>query len=98
MTASQTPQIGEWYQYPSGESFEVVAINEQGGTVQVQHYDGTIEELDLFAWDMRDTVPAAPPDNWSGSLDMDPQEFKEGDEPNLDEEWLDDIADFEQNE
>ncbi len=41
------PVIGNWYRRSNGSLFEVVAVDEQDGTVELQYFDGTIDELDL---------------------------------------------------
>jgi hypothetical protein len=41
------PVIGEWYRRPGGETFEVVAIDPDDRTIEIQYFDGTVEELEL---------------------------------------------------
>ncbi|MCS6946008.1 MAG: hypothetical protein NZM12_00145 [Steroidobacteraceae bacterium] len=69
------PQIGSWYRFQGGEQFEVVALDEDDRTVDVQYFDGTVEELDLDDWlaqaDARLIEETEPPEDVSGSLDMD---------------------------
>lgn len=63
MTIPFEPVIGEWYKVPEGEVFEVVAINEHDGTVDVQYADGTVGEFDAETWAMLEAVTTvAPPD------------------------------------
>ena len=47
----QIPDIGEWHQDQAGNRFEVVAVDEDDRTIEIQHFDGTIEELDFVTWD-----------------------------------------------
>jgi TATA-binding protein-associated factor Taf7 len=72
------PDIGEWYRVRGGEPLEVVAIDEDDGTIEVQYFDGTVEELDLADWQAQRTKgeieDAQPPEDWSGAVDV------EGDE------------------
>ena len=44
------PAIGEWYRFLDGDEFEVVAIDEDDGTIEVQYFDGTVEELESADW------------------------------------------------
>lgn len=44
------PVIGDWYRNITGENYEVVAIDEDDGTVEIQYFDGSLEELDLDTW------------------------------------------------
>ena len=50
--------------------FEIVAVDEQDGTVELQHFDGTIEELDPEGWMSMRAEKTAPPEDWSGSVDI----------------------------
>jgi hypothetical protein len=44
------PEIGKWYQMRGGEQFEVVAIDDEDATIEVQYFDGTVEELERSDW------------------------------------------------
>ena len=35
------PSIGAWYRHTGGDSFEVVAFDEDDGTIEIQYFDGT---------------------------------------------------------
>jgi len=70
------PTIGQWFRRPSGTLLEVVAVDEQDNTVEFQHFDGTIGELELEAWADQALIEVAAPEDWSGSVDMDPEDFK----------------------
>jgi hypothetical protein len=75
---SAKPDIGNWYRVLGGELLEVVAIDEDDGTIEVQYADDTIEELDLVDWEAQrlkgEIVDAEAPEDWSDSADV------EGDE------------------
>lgn len=55
--------------------FEVVAIDEDDATIEIQHYDGTVGEYDLEAWNDLVLTEAEPPEDWSGSLDMEREDY-----------------------
>ena len=65
-----TPSVGHWYQNLEGELLEVVAYDPDEGTIEVQFYDGTVEEYDPDTWEELELVAAAPPEDWSGSMDI----------------------------
>jgi hypothetical protein len=71
------PNIGDWYRNPGGV-FEVVAYDEDDGTIEIQYFDGTIEELEREDWNAQwkdGTLEAGEaPEDWSGSVDVDPPE------------------------
>ena len=69
---SDPPIVGDWYRRPGGGLFEVVAIDEDDGTAEIQHFDGTVEEVELEAWGDQMFQATTPPEDWSGSVDMDP--------------------------
>ena len=62
--------MGHWYRRLNGNLFEVVAVDEAGHTVELQHFDGTIEGLELDNWQEIDIEPAPAPEDWSGSVDI----------------------------
>lgn len=68
---TQTPVIGQWYRHlDKGQEFQVVALDEDSDTVEMQHFDGDLEELDLQSWFALPLEPIAEPENWSGALDV----------------------------
>ena len=73
--AVEYPQVGHWYRHFSGALFEVVALDEKDHTVELQHFDGTLDEVELESWPnlLIETVGA--PEDWSGSVDMDPEDY-----------------------
>ncbi len=78
------PVIGKWFRRPNGGLFEVVALDESDGTIEIQHFDGTIDEVEFESWPELLLIEVSPPEDWSGSVDMDPDDYigrKEGDMP-----------------
>ena len=73
--AIQYPVIGQWFRRPNGTLFEVVAIDEEAATVEIQQFDGTIDELDLERWPDLLLTEISAPEDWSGSVDMDPEDY-----------------------
>ena len=73
--AFQYPVIGQWFRRPNGTLFEVVAIDEEDMTVEIQLFDGTIDEIDLERWPDLLLTEVSAPEDWSGSVDMDPEDY-----------------------
>jgi len=69
------PAIGQWYADAQGVLFEVVAVDHDDGTVEVQYFDGTVEELEADTWEEIRPKPADPPEDWSGSLDVEREDY-----------------------
>ena len=76
------PGVGDWYRTSGGgsasELFEVVAFDEADSTLEVQYFDGTIEELELSDWRSQCAsgaiMAAEPPEDWSGAVDIEPED------------------------
>lgn len=77
------PLVGHWFKRPGGSWFEVVAIDEDAATVEIQQFDGTIDQIDIDAWPGQLIVEAAAPEDWSGSVDMDPEDFVDASDSDL---------------
>ena len=73
--AIRYPTIGNWFRRPNGSLFEVVAVDEDDGTVEIQQFDGTIGEFDIENWPQMLLVEVSAPEDWSGSVDMDPEDY-----------------------
>ena len=73
--ATQYPIIGQWFRRPDGTMFEVVAVDEDDMTVEIQLFDGTIGEVEIDRWPELLVKEVAAPDDWSGSMDMDPEDY-----------------------
>jgi hypothetical protein len=83
--------IGDWYSLRGGELFEVVAVDEAAGTVEVQYFDGTVEEFELDDWygqcSTGDIEEAEAPEDWTGSVDIDRDaDESRGGQGNLDDD------------
>jgi len=76
-SATQTlvPIIGQWYRLDDYHLFEVVALDRDDRTIEVQHYDGMIEELDFETWEQSHIVETHAPEDWSGAYDMSPLDY-----------------------
>jgi len=83
-----TPIVGDWYLCKDGELFEVVAIDEDDHTIEVQHFDGALEEFDNDEWLAILPQPAEAPEDWSGSMDVDSEDVDEGATLSLAPAWL----------
>ena len=69
------PTIGKWFRRPNGTLLEVVAIDEDDGTIEIQLFDGTIDEIELDAWRDQLLLEVAAPEDWSGSVDIAREDF-----------------------
>ena len=72
--SAMRPVIGQWYRGATNELFEVVALDDQDETIEIQFFDGTVTEMDLDTWNQQvhDQVldAADAPEDWSGAIDI----------------------------
>src|ERR1700674_2861419 len=72
--ATPQPAIGDWYRLSGGALFEVVALDDDDGTIEIQYFDGTVEEMDIEDWETQwedgGLEAAEAPEDWSGSGDV----------------------------
>ena len=47
-----------------------MAVDEQDGTIEIQHFDGTIEESEPEGWIALHPERAEAPEDWTGSVDI----------------------------
>lgn len=66
------PVVGDWYR-SRGQLFEVVAIDESAGAIEIQHADGDLEEIEVDDWSTRCRAgaldPAEAPDDSRLAID-----------------------------
>jgi hypothetical protein len=92
------PSIGDWYQKPGGVLFEVIAVNDQDATIDIQHFDGTVEELDFGAWEDAEYQHADPPEDYSGSLDIEREDYNMDLDRGAGQEWSDPLEYLDRSE
>lgn len=65
------PTIGAWYfDYDERQLFEVVALDDEQATIEVQYLDGAIGEFDLDTWPQLNLVTAAPPEDSDAAYEL----------------------------
>ena len=84
--------VGQWYRRTNGQIFEVVAVDEDDATIELQFFDGTIDEVDLDTWSKLLIEKVAAPEDWSGSVDMDPEDFAGNDKGDIPAGYHDPLA------
>lgn len=67
MNNEQEPVVGQWYRDNEGHFFEIVASDED--TIEIQYYDGEVEELDLDVWLEMTVTPIDEPGYGSGPFE-----------------------------
>jgi hypothetical protein len=84
------PTVGQWYEdLENEETFQVLKVDEDKETVEIQHLDGDVEELDVDGWAELDLELTEEPEGWSGSK----AEKDAEDDEDEDEDWDEDEDD-----
>jgi len=85
------PIVGQWYRGATNELFEVVAIDDDDQTIEIQYFDGTVAEVDFDAWNeqlLDELIDAADaPEDWSGAIDMEAEDLDREFEDNVRSPW-----------
>ena len=93
------PEIGNWYKTLDNQTFEVVAIDYEEGTIEIQYFNGDVEELDTDTWNEMAIYPSAAPGDWSGPFDnVERDDFGDIDLAMRSEDWSGPLGDLERNE
>ena len=70
MPIEDMPIINRWYKHlDKGYQFQVVMVDETEATVEIQYFDGDVEELDLDTWNALEIEMIEPPEDWTGPMD-----------------------------
>ncbi|HVN44409.1 MAG TPA: DUF6763 family protein [Steroidobacteraceae bacterium] len=70
MDEQLSPEIGQWYrQLDKGGVFRVTAYDEPTHTIEIQTFDGDVDEIDEDAWSALRLERAGEPEDWTGPLD-----------------------------
>ncbi|HEX7114373.1 MAG TPA: DUF6763 family protein [Steroidobacter sp.] len=95
---SPSPVVGEWYRTSEGALFEVVAIDRDDGTVEVQYFDGTLDEFDLESWEEHGFEDAQAPEDWTGPVDVEPEDYDAEREQSAGSSWSDPLMSLDRAE
>jgi hypothetical protein len=85
------PIVGQWYRGATNELFEVVAIDDEDETIEVQYFDGSITEMEFDSWNEQladdDLEVADAPEDWTGSVDIDSEDLDRQPEDHARANW-----------
>ena len=90
------PEVSAWYQdIVSGSLFEVVAYDEDGGTVEYQLLDGELGEYDIATWRLLYLSAAEAPEDWRGPYELSSEDRAYSDQTLVPENWSGALSDIE---
>jgi len=52
-----------------GEIFQVTSLDEDSGSIEIQNFDGDLDEVDAETWRALPLGLAEPPEDWTGPVD-----------------------------
>jgi len=71
MAYAADPVIGIWYHNVElNNQFEVIALDEKDLTIEIQEFDGSVDEIDMDTWYLLNLEISAEPEDLSGALDV----------------------------
>ena len=90
------PEVSAWYQDKnSGALFEVVAVDDDSGTIEVQLVDGELAEYDNSTWIQLNLSPAEAPEDWRSPYELAEDDSEIADDTMVPENWSGPLADIE---
>jgi hypothetical protein len=70
MSHSLKPVTGQWYRHlDKGQPFRVISVERDEDLIEIQHFDGDLEEFEFAEWFDMDLELAAEPEDWTGPID-----------------------------
>lgn len=70
MNGHPKPVAGNWYRHlDKGQMFRVIDVDAKEDLIEMQHFDGDVEEIETAEWYAMRIEPAAEPEDWTGPLD-----------------------------
>jgi hypothetical protein len=89
MQQGSGPVVSQWYRHlDKGTPFQVTAIDEHSDTIEIQYFDGDLDEIDATEWRAMPIEPIAAPKDWSGPLDdIEPDDLGYTDTQMRDDRW-----------
>jgi hypothetical protein len=97
----EEPVVGAMYEDENGLAFEVLSIDEDDGTIEVQYENGEVSEIDVDAWYEMELQPLQAGAWKEGDEDEEEEEVEQKDAkrpPRAQEDEDDDLGDYDEDE
>ncbi len=69
MAIGITPIVGNWYQGADELRFEVVALDEDEGIIEIHYFDGELDEVEFDVWSQMRVEHVSSPGDWADVCD-----------------------------
>ncbi|MBI5451218.1 MAG: hypothetical protein HY940_07655 [Gammaproteobacteria bacterium] len=71
MATEIDPVINNWYRpADKGHEFRILSIDPVSGLIDIQYFDGDVDEIDLDSWYEGEMELIEQPESWSGAVDV----------------------------
>ncbi|HHM06380.1 MAG TPA: hypothetical protein ENJ19_11680 [Gammaproteobacteria bacterium] len=88
MDSTQDPVVGNWYRRLDDDAeFQVVAMDAFDGFVELQHFHGEVEAMELEQWYAMVVEDIEPPKDWSDPLSFAVYGDGDGAGGELEQDW-----------
>ncbi len=89
MARDLEPRVGKWYKHlDKGQLFRVIDVDEDNDTIEVQHFDGDLEQFESSEWFEMDLARAAQPEDWTGPVDdIERDDLPDSETSTADRDW-----------
>ena len=65
MSSQEFPIVGNWYRDFNQQLFEVVALDDADNLIEIQYFNGDIDEMDYDAWYLHQKTGLVLLEKWS---------------------------------
>jgi|TARA_B110000971_G_scaffold177688_1_gene183422 hypothetical protein len=90
------PEVAAWYaDATSGTVFEVVAIDEESHTIEIQFIDGEVGEYDRPTWKSLLLSSIEPPEDWRSPFEVSAEDGLDSDNAIIPDDWSGPLSKFE---
>jgi hypothetical protein len=90
------PEVAAWYaDATSGMVFEVVAIDEESHTIEIQFIDGEVGEYDRPTWKSLLLSSIEPPEDWRSPFEVSAEDGLDSDNAIIPDDWSGPLSKFE---
>ena len=90
------PIVGEWYRdLLQAISFEIVAVDDEAQTIEVQLLEGEITEFDFDSWKLLQLTSIEEPEDWRNGFELASEDSIDPDDPYQPESWTNPLEEIE---
>jgi hypothetical protein len=87
-TEAGSAEIGQWYaRSDKGEMFQVTGLDAHNRTIEIQTFDGDVDEIDEDEWTALPLTRTEPPEDWTGPVDVDKADLDNTDTEMTPQDW-----------